>query len=85
MLLAFESSTLQLLVTTHFCLGLMRTVATTTDVFSDIISDIRAAEKFATERCWFESHVSNKSNFHPVTAHEGLEGEYRYGSSLSSA
>jgi len=43
----------------------MRTVSTTTDVFSDIITDIRAVEKFATEKCWFESHVSYKSEFHP--------------------
>jgi len=60
MLLAFENFNLQLLVITQFCLGLMRTVSTTTDVFSYIISDIRAVEKFATEKCWFESHVSYK-------------------------
>jgi hypothetical protein len=49
MLLAFQSFSLQQLVIMQFIIVFMRTVSTTTtDVFSDIISGIRAAEKFTT-------------------------------------
>lgn len=58
MILAFESFDLQQLVITQLCIWFMRTISTTAVVFSDIISDTRAVEKFATEKCWIESHVS---------------------------
>ena len=83
MLLAFERFTLQLLVITQFCLGLMRTVSTTVDVFSDIISDIPRNLQLKSVGLKVMFHIKN--NFYPVTAHEGLEWEYRYGSTLSSA
>jgi len=38
----------------------MRTVSTTTDVFSDVVFDIRAVEKFANEKRLFERSVPYK-------------------------
>ena len=51
--------------------------------FSERLRDF-SSPKSRTDRHGCEYIPKHKSSFHPITGHEGPEGEYRYSSTLPS-